>query len=172
MAVRVPQNQVVESKYTIGKEYLLVNTYKEYQGYYYELNNKFFAGKEFNTNAPELIKITSDKINNLKLNPKTSTYSNISNANLSDNKIIPSLPIVFNFGDAYLYFAKKLNSNPVKIIHISEEDYNNNLGKNLLYSYTKVECNQEWGFNITDQNIKDIPEIEIFLEQYSNNPDF
>jgi hypothetical protein len=27
----------------------------------------------------------------------------------------------------------------------------------------------EWGFNITDQNRKDIPEIDLFLKEYSQN---
>ena len=60
--MRVPANIITENKYTIGKEYIDKKTHKLYQGYYYELNNKFFAGKEFNNNAPEIIKIKSSHL--------------------------------------------------------------------------------------------------------------
>ena len=40
MGLRVPQNQIVESKYTSGNEYMFAKTYKEYKGYYYEMSGK------------------------------------------------------------------------------------------------------------------------------------
>ena len=43
MGVRVPQNQIIESKYTSGNEYMFAKTYKEYKGYYYEMSGKQFA---------------------------------------------------------------------------------------------------------------------------------
>ena len=70
--VRIPQNQII-SKYTAGNEYMLTKTQNEYKGYYYELNNKTFAGKTFDPNNPEIVKIKSDKFN--KLLSKASTYA-------------------------------------------------------------------------------------------------
>ena len=61
MSIRIPQNQIVY-KYTIGKEYMYTNTYREYQGHYYELNGRFFVGKEFNINSLELVIIEPKKI--------------------------------------------------------------------------------------------------------------
>ena len=34
------------------------------------MNSKYFVGKEFDPNARELLKLTSDKVDKLKLNPK------------------------------------------------------------------------------------------------------
>jgi hypothetical protein len=166
MAIRIPSNQAVKSKYTQGGEYILLSTHREYQGYYYELNNKLFVGKEFNINAPEIIKLTSDKINKLLLNPATETYGKISNVDLSKSKEIKSIPIASTNSEIQ-YFAKKLNSSPVKIICISKEDYNNNKGSNPLYSFTALQFNYEFGFIITDENLKDIPEIGFLLDDYS-----
>jgi len=53
--MKVPAN-IIETKYTSGNEFVFSFNYKYYQGYYYELNDKIFAGKEFNINAPELVK--------------------------------------------------------------------------------------------------------------------
>ena len=50
MGLRIPQNQVVQSKYTAGKEYIIESTYREYQGYYYEFNGKYYEGNTFNFN--------------------------------------------------------------------------------------------------------------------------
>ena len=173
-SIKIPQNQI-KYKYTIGKELMYVNTYKEYQGHYYELNNNFFVGKEFNINAPVLIPIKSDRVNPLLENPITSVYGNItksftSTLLINNNKEIKSIPIDISI-DQVKYLAKKLNSNPVRIIFISEEDYNENINKNTLYSFTIIDYNPEWGFTITDQNRKDIPEIDIFLEEYSQDPE-
>ena len=49
--MRIPANIISKDKYTIGNEYLYLDTYKEYQGFYYELSNKFFAGVDFNLEA-------------------------------------------------------------------------------------------------------------------------
>jgi len=165
MGIRIPLNQVVESKYTAGGEYLLLNTHSEYKGYYYESNNKFFAGKEFNINSPEIIKFTSGKVNTLLLNPSTEMYGKISNVNLFKSKELKSIPIDYTKG-GFHYFAKKNNSNPAKVICISEEDYNNNIGVNPLYSFTEIEFNIEFGFSFTEKNFEDIPEIGLMLSNF------
>jgi hypothetical protein len=162
MAIRIPTNQIITSRYTVGKEYLILSTYQEYQGYYYEINNKAFAGEKFNPNALELIKIDSDQLNILKLNPKTIEYSNISKTILLKTKELPSIFLSLLESDTK-YLAKKLNVSPTKIIFISEDTYNENYQNNILYSFTKVSFDQHSGWTITDQNIKDIPEIDLFL---------
>jgi len=167
MSIILPSNKI-NFQYTIGKEYMYESNYIEYQGYYYEINNRFFVGNEFNTNAPTLIKINSDNVNLLKINPKTTLYSKISNASIVKNEL-PSIPLIFLSEDKYL--AKKLNSNPIRIFFISKDTFEKNNGKNSLYSFTKVQFDEEWGFEITSQNKKDIPEIDIFLKQYSSNPE-
>jgi hypothetical protein len=56
MSIRIPANIIIESKYTIGGEYVLKTTYEDYQGYYYTFNGKTFAGEKFALKAPVLIK--------------------------------------------------------------------------------------------------------------------
>jgi hypothetical protein len=141
MALRIPTNQIVTSKYTVGKEYLVLSTYKEYQGYYYELNNKTFAGKEFNLNALELIKMDSDRVNSLLINPATSTYGKISklkinNSNPTSYYFIPSEKDAQR-GYTFRYFLSKVNSNPILIKEISEDDYNIFI-TNPLYITVKI----------------------------------
>jgi DNA-binding beta-propeller fold protein YncE len=124
MALRIPTNQIITSKYTVGKEYLVLSTYKEYQGYFYEMNNRYFAGKEFNLNAPELIKMNSDSINPLLLNPETSTYGKLSKIKLKNNKIT-SQPVGGNSKEGDLeevnFYCKKINTHIIK--KIDEETY-------------------------------------------------
>jgi hypothetical protein len=168
-AIRIPSNQIL-FKYTIGGEYIYQSNYKEYQGHYYEINGNTFAGREFNIDSPILIKKTSDKINPLLTSPNTFVYGKLTTLNILSNKEIKSIPIDTSI-DQVKYLAKKLNSNPVRIIFISEEDYNENINKNTLYSFTIIDYNPEWGFTITDKNKKDIPEIDIFLKEYSQDPE-
>jgi hypothetical protein len=44
MGTKIPAN-LITTGYTSGKEFVYVSNYKPYQGYYYEINNKFFVGK-------------------------------------------------------------------------------------------------------------------------------
>jgi hypothetical protein len=39
---------------------------------------------------------------------------------------------------------------------------------NSLYSFTSLYYEGEFGFDVTDLNRKEIPEIDIFLAEYSN----
>ena len=162
--MKIPSNIIIVESYTIGKEFIYETTYKEYQGYYYELNNKFFAGKEFDPNAPRLLKLGSPEVNPLKLNPATSTY-----ANLTETKIynkIPSIPFSSNIS-GIKYLAKQVNSNPVRIVFTTEGALGNS-GQYPEYVFTSIDYQPEFGFNITEENIKDIPEIKIFLAEYNN----
>jgi hypothetical protein len=139
MSIRVPLNQIVSNKYTVGKELIYESSYKEYQGYYYEMNDKIFAGREFRYDAPVLIKINSDNINILKQNPETKRYSSISNQKIfKENKVI-SLPVGGNAKEGNLkeinFYCKKINTNIIK--RINEETYVS-LQNNPLYQTTFV----------------------------------
>jgi hypothetical protein len=57
MALRIPKNQIKESKYTSGGEYIIESTNAPYQGYYCEVNNVLYAGKTFDSKSPILIPI-------------------------------------------------------------------------------------------------------------------
>ena len=66
--MKVPSNIIVKSQYTVGKEFIYADSYENYQGYYYEMNNKYFVGRVFDPNALEILKVNSDKVDKLKLN--------------------------------------------------------------------------------------------------------
>jgi len=111
--MRIPSNIISLGKYTIGNEFVNPKTNEIYQGYYYEISNTFFIGREFRYNAPEIIKISNK--NTLLDNPKTKTYSQISN--VTSQKISsPSYNYIPLFElkesdleDITRYFIKKLN---------------------------------------------------------------
>jgi hypothetical protein len=128
--VIVPSNQIVFN-YTIGNEYIDTSIYKDYQGHYYEFNGKIFAGKEFNINAPVLIKKDSSAFNPLLSNPLLSTYGKI---NVSSPNFQPEPPYInntleiSNFNEDDLsysaYFCSKIVDKQVLIKQISQETYN------------------------------------------------
>lgn len=107
---------------------MFVSTLKEYQGHYYKLNGKIFAGEEFKTYAPELVKIQIrndrgiNKFNPLLANAATYIYGKISNTRI--NNFVPS-SIVGRVSQEKTtrYFTKKINNDPILIKEISEEDY-------------------------------------------------
>jgi hypothetical protein len=165
MAIKIPSNQIIASKYTIGKELIVESTYKNYQGYYYEFNSSYYAGKEFSTKAPKLIKVTSDKVNVLKNNPNTSVYGNLSKTflPLNDNKIV-SIP--FSYNEGMRYFIKKVNDSIIKEISKQTfEQFNSNpiyqtLSFNFTYSITQKE--------LTELD-KKMPGIKDYVQYDLNN---
>jgi hypothetical protein len=151
MALRIPSNQIVKSKYTIGKEYMFESTYREYQGYYYELNGKLFAGKEFNNNAPVLVKINSlNNTNLLQTNPSTFVYGIISGIKLDNTKINSYYFNVDTTDNVFRYFIKKVNENIIKEIN---EDTFNQIQSNPIY--LSVSLYYQSGFNENDLNNAD-----------------
>lgn len=142
--MRIPANIISKGKYTIGNEYLYLDTHKEYQGFYYELSNKFFAGVDFDPNAKEIIKKDSVKVNKLLLNPKTEEYGRISQIQLPTN--IPPAPLADTFSgpddleeyDAYFY--KKMVGKNILIKEISKETYGQYIN-NPIYQVIKVKVN-------------------------------
>lgn len=162
--MRIPSNLISENLYTIGKEFIYADSYKEYQGYYYETSNKFFAGRFFDINAPRLLKLGSSEIDSLKLNPKTSVYANLNKTRIPTNKI-DSIPLELVSGEKYV--AKRINSNPIKIIFTTFKTWKER-NKYPEYTIISIYFDAEFGFNVTPENIKAIPEIEMFLAEYSS----
>jgi len=150
MSLRIPSNQIVKSKYTIGKEYMFESTYREYQGYYYELNGKLFAGKEFNNNAPVLVKINLNNINPLRTNPATLVYGIISGIKLDNTKINSYYFNVDTTNNVFRYFIKKVNENIIKEIN---EDTFKQIQSNPIY--LSVSLYYQSSFNENDLNNAD-----------------
>jgi hypothetical protein len=155
MAIKIPQNKII-SNYTAGKEYILETTYKEYIGYYYELNNKTFAGKEFSTNAPVILKKDSSSINKLLENPLTRLYGKISGTKIDSS--IPS-SFVYNYESNTRYFIYQINKKQIKEIN---EDTFNIFQKNPLFISVKLSFTS--GFNEQELNDAEqkIPGIKTF----------
>lgn len=162
--MKVPANIISENLYTIGKEFVFADSYKEYQGYYYEISDKFFAGREFNTNAPRLLKLGSDEIDSLRLNPQTSTYANLKRTRTSSSKI-PSIPLELTAGIKYL--AKQANLTPIRIIFTTEKTYRE-ADKHPEFIFVAIDFEPEFGFKITNEDRKAIPEIDTFLAEFLN----
>lgn len=175
--VRIPQNQIIKSKYTAGKEYIFEKTYREYTGYYYELNGKKYAGKEYNTNSPILIPMKSPNINKLLTTAATYVYGKISGIKLDSINKIPSITFVptekeSKEGQTIRYFTSKINTNPILIKEINKEVYNQ-IQSNPLYKSVSIRFNiqpsvdgqSESFFNQADldQAEKDLPGIKAFL---------
>lgn len=163
MAIRIPQNKII-NKYTAGKEYILESTYDEYIGYYYELNGKSFAGKEFSPNAPILLKKGSSNINKLIENPLTRVYGRLTNLVL-DLSTPPSF--VFNYDSNVRYFTYQINKKQIK--EVSEDTFNT-FSKNPLFTTAKLSFTT--GFNEQELNIaeKKIPGIKTFVNTSYTNP--
>ena len=157
MAIRIPQNKIVKSKYTAGKEYMFETTYREYQGYYYELNGKLFAGKEFNSNAPILIKINSDNVNKLLTNPQTYAYGRVSGTKINNSKI---KSYIYRFDTNKRYFAYQTINKLIKEIDKETFDL---LASDSLYKI--VELTYQKGFSPEELNKAEqiIPGISIFV---------
>jgi hypothetical protein len=171
MSIRIPLNQIVTSKYTIGKEFMYESTYKEYQGFYYEFNNKIFAGKEFSFDSPSLIGINSDNVNILKSNPETQRYSISSNQKIYKEEKIIGLPysdfdnLYDKSGNLFLkFFCKKVDSNPIIIKNIDEDTYKKLFGSTLYYITYIGEYNGVYQ-NIDEANIKMSGLSDFLLER-------
>lgn len=163
--MKVPANIISENLYTIGGEFVYANSYENYQGYYYEINDKFFVGKVFDPFAPRLLKLDSSDIDPLRLNPQTSKFAGLRRTRIPSNRI-SSIPLELTGGEKYL--AKQIGSNPVRIIFTTKYVWDNQT-QYPGYIFTSVLYEPEFGFKITESNKRDIPEIDIFLSDYLNS---
>lgn len=162
--MKVPKNIIQTGKYTIGKDFINKKTHLPYQGYYYEINGKFFAGKEFNNNAPEIVKITSDQVNNLLLQAATFVYGKLSKTNLKDSSKIPST-INNSIEQGTRYFAKHNNVSPILIKEIDKDTFTQ-YQNNSLYQVISIESPEGKYFSnqkSLDEAEKQMPGIKAFL---------
>ena len=113
MAIRIPKNIIVESKYTIGGEFILLSLYQQYQGYYYEMNGKYFAGKEFDQNAVDFVKARAV---NPKIIPLHTTQRIVSSVSGGTTGILYDVCEIFQAKQVKCaqYAAKKLGINTAK----------------------------------------------------------
>lgn len=155
--IRIPKNKI-NIKYTSGGEYLVKSTYEIYKGYYYEINGKTYAGKEFNVNSPLLIKSDSKEVNKLITNPSTSLYGVISQS------IIPldNINSVSNKDKIGIrYFVKKINSNPFLIKEVNENLYKETLS-NPLYQTIQV----NFRYNMSNEELNYLDKQMSGLKEY------
>jgi hypothetical protein len=157
MGLRLPKNQFV-TNYTSGGEYLVEITHQNYQGYYYEYNNKAYAGKFFSIKAPRLIKKGSNEVNKLLLNPSTAQYAISSGVKLPSTDKIISLPD--NRYRELDFYCKKINDAVIKII--KEEDYLT-LKSNPLYQTTYIGT-YNGQYQSPEYADNELPGIKIFKE--------
>jgi hypothetical protein len=164
--MKIPSNSI-QYNYTSGNEFVNPNTNVPYQGYYYETNGTFFAGREFNANAPKIIKKENE--NKYLNDPKTATYARLTgltSQNTSEPNIT-SLPQLNSEGSRSIYsggprfFTQKMNSNPITIKEIDEKTYVSLQG-NSLYKTTFIGIYN--GINqILDQANTQMPGLRTFL---------
>jgi len=122
--MKLPKNIITQNKYTSGKEYILKDTQKEYQGNYYSINGKSFAGKTFDQNAPELQKITES--NSFLSQAFTFAYSKLKNLPSTKNFSSVIWKPTQQEADTLIstrFFAKKNNTIPYLIKEISRNDF-------------------------------------------------
>ena len=159
--MRVPKNIISKSKYTSGNEF--TNNNIPYKGYYYELNNEFYAGKEFKHDAPKLVHVkNSNKMYNNNLSTAIfSAISGLSSHALSSPKI-NSLPSVTTntTGRQVRFFCIKINENVIK--EINEITYND-IQRNVLYKTTYI-GNYKGNIQTLEEADKQLPGVKTFVD--------
>jgi hypothetical protein len=163
--MNIPSNIIVSNQYTSGKEFIYSTSYEEYIGYYYTLNNRYFVGKTFNTNSPELIKRNSDKINTFLTQPSTYVYGLISKTKLNKTKVnsIDFSPTDKDFEQGFQirYFIKKLNVTPFFIKEVKKEDFEK-LRFDSLYQVIQI----EYRFDSTENDLNNLNKKMPGLKEY------
>lgn len=157
--MRVPKNKIKTGKYTSGNEFVELLTNKSYQGYYYEMNNKFYIGKEFNSNAVELVRTQQqNKLYNGSQNLALFSFiSGITSQALISPKVSSIQSNIESNPTSIRYFSQQTNVKPIIIKEISKETYDSLQG-NDLYKTTFVGPNQT-----IDQAEKQMPGLKTFL---------
>ena len=156
--MKIPANIIETGKYTVGGELVYKETQASYKGYYYILNKRYFTGKEYTSDAPELVKI--EQSNTLLYRPTTAIFSAISGItakSLRSPKISSVQPNIESNPTPVRYFSQQVNVKPTIIKEISKETYNSLQG-NSLFITTFIGPTQ----NI-DQAEKQMPGLKAFL---------
>ena len=138
--MKIPSNLIQTGKYTSGGEYVEAISNKPYQGYYYELSGILYAGKEYNKNAPKLIK--AQEANQLYNNNLDTAIFSINSGITSQQLQSPpfyNLPVSdLTYRNATIrFFAKKTNNTPILIREINENAYNS-LKNDFIYQTTYI----------------------------------
>jgi hypothetical protein len=165
----VPSN-LIKKNYTAGKEFVYSSTQKEYQGHYYELNGKYFVGKDFNIYAAELVKKNSSGINPLLLNPSTYLYGALSKLTPIGNNPPSSFFYNYNSDSDIRYFLLKFNVTPRLIKEVNKQTFDEYKSNPL---YLSVSLSYSGGFNPSelDEAEKKISGIKDFvLTSYTKPP--
>lgn len=156
--MKVPKNIIKTGKYTSGGEFYFKITQAPYKGYYYAINNKYYAGKEYDEKAPEIVKI--QQANNLLFRGSTALFSILSGVTsqmLKPTKVTSTHPNIESNQVTIRYFSQKVNVRPTIIKEISKETYDSLQG-DPLYITTFIGPTQ----NI-DQAEKQMPGLKAFL---------
>jgi len=166
--MRVPSNLIKTGQYTIGQEFINTADNKEYQGYYYEINNKYFVGKEFNSKAPELKKIDSNYFTLYNVDKEYSRVAKINPQLIQAPKTIhnPDMSNKDYKGEDFLtYYAKKINSSPILIREINKETYLNLQNNSIWQVISLVTTQGDGGISIEEINKadKEMPGIKTWL---------
>ena len=117
--MRLPKNIISENLYTSGNEFVDATTNALYQGYYYEINGKFYAGGTFDSKAPEIIKIK--EANSLFNNISTALFSALSGISsqallspiIKGNPVGTNDDLLSGHGGEILFFSKQVTPNHI-----------------------------------------------------------
>lgn len=156
--MRVPANIIETGKYTSGGEFVTQKTQKPYQGYYYIINDRYFAGKEYKSDAEEIIQVKES--NTLLYRLATAAFSlasGITSQSLRTPKISSIQPNIEGSSVSVRYFSQQTNVKPILIKEISKETYDSLQG-NALYRTTFIGPEQS-----IDQAEKQMPGLKTFL---------
>lgn len=160
--LKPPSNLVVESKYTAGKEFKETLSLKDYQGYYYEYNNSYFAGETFDVNAVELTPTRLRQPSPFLSSLTSFAYSTIAGAvaNTVVNNIKPQ-SYNYQYDSNTRYYSYSIKDQIIK--EINKENFDA-LQSNPLF--TTVSLSYNGGFNKIelDEAEKKIPGIKTFVE--------
>jgi len=162
MSIKIPLN-LIKYQYTSGKEFVYVVSNFKYQGHYYEFNNKFYAGKEFNLTNPEIQKTTSENVNTLLKQASTYLYGRISNINIGQPTKVSSYQYNSSSPSDIRYFTTKINVKPSTIKEIDVITFNS-ISKDPLYqsvALSYIDGFKEVELNNAEQKI---PGIKRYLE--------
>jgi len=154
--MRVPSNQILLN-YTTGNEYIEVESNAFYQGYYYELNGKLYAGDSYNPKALEIVK--QKDANQLYDNKSTAIYSALSGVtsqSISPTKLTSLQSTARTSGTRF--FARNLQYKGAILIKEIDQATYTSLQNNALYQTTYIGGDQ--GLDAAE---KIMPGLKLFL---------
>ena len=165
--MRLPKNIISENLYTSGNEFVDATTNALYQGYYYEINGKFYAGGTFDSKAPEIIKIK--EANSLFNNISTALFSALSGISsqallspiIKGNPVGTNDDLLSGHGGEILFFSKQVTATPILIKSIDENTY---LSLQGIATYQTIYIGDYKGNTITpEQAYSQMPGLKTFL---------